>query len=170
MLSAFHAILMQRVFIVIVFIATVFTSCFRETYNTLQEVNVTISNGYEIKSMAGCCGCKAILYNVLRSDKIVEQFVVETNCGLYVPTKHFFTLDKKGRVTSLKSLIAVTDSSFTLRLSEIDRSALIKLDSIYADWKSVNKRQIVFEAITGFKEAEKTHMPLGVKIIAASTK
>ena len=154
-----HAILMRPVSIVIVFIGTVFISCFRETYNNLQRVDLTVTDSYEIRSMAGCCGCKAILYNVIRNNKIAEQFVMETNCGLYEPTKHLFTLDTKGRATHIKSFIAVTDGSFTLPLSEIDRRALITLDSIYADWKSVNKRQIVFADITGFKEGEKTLCP-----------
>ncbi len=96
--------------------------------------------------------------------------MAETNCGLYEPTKHFFTLDTKGRVKNIKSLVAVTDSSFTFPLTEIDREALIKLDSIYANWQSVNKRQIVFAEITGFREGEKMHMPLGVKIETASAK
>ena len=161
---------MRKVFLVIIFIATTFTSCFRDAYKTLHTVDFTGADSYEIKSMAGCCGCKAILYNVLRSNKILEQFVVETNCGLYEPTKHFFTLDTKGRVTKIKSLLAVTDSSFTFPLTEIDKDALIKLDSIYANWQSVNKRQIVFSDITGFREGEKTGIPLGVKAVKTYSK
>jgi hypothetical protein len=161
---------MRTNFIVIVFIVTTLTSCFRETYNTLQRVNLTGADRYEIKSMAGCCGCKAILYNIIRSNKISEQFVTETHCVLYEPTKHLFTLDTKGRVTNIKSLVAVTDSSFTYPLTEIDREALIKLDSIYLNWQSVNKGQMVFADVTGFREGEKTHMPLDVKVKAALIK
>lgn len=120
--------------------------------------------------MAGCCGCKAILYNVMKDNKILEQFVVETNCGLYEPTKHLFTLDTKGRITSRKSFVAVTDSSFTVPATDIDKKAFLKLDSIYQDWTSVNKRHIVFANITGFKEGRQTHMPLGLKMVKASTK
>lgn len=161
---------MRQVSIVIVFIATTFTSCFREAYNTLHRVDLIGADSYEIKSMAGCCGCKTIFYNVFRSNKHLEQFVMETNCGLYEPTKHLFTLDTKGRVIKIRSLLAVTDSSFTFSLTEIDKDALIRLDSIYANWQSVNKRQIVFADITGFREGEKTHIPLGVKAVKASSK
>jgi hypothetical protein len=161
---------MRPFLIFLVFIAIAFTSCFRESYNTLQRVDLTSADRYEVKSMAGCCGCKAIFYNVTRNNKIAEQFVVETNCGLYEPTKHLFTTDIKGEVTNIKSLIAVTDSSFTFPLTEIDKNALFKLDSIYTDWRSVNKRQIVFADITGYKQGEKTHMPLGVKVTVPSTK
>ena len=149
---------------------TTISSCFRETFNTLQRVDLTISDSYEIKRMEGCCGCKAILYNVIRDNKILEQFVVETNCSIYEPTKHLFTLDTKGRITSRKSFVAVTDSSFTLPASEIDKKALLKLDSIFQNWTSVNKRHIVFAKITGFKESGQTHMPLGLKMPKASTK
>lgn len=120
--------------------------------------------------MAGCCGCKAILYNVIRDGKIAEQFVMETNCGLYEPTKHLFTADTKGRIISVKSFVAVTDSSFTLPATEVDKAAFLKLDSIYKDWKSVSKRRVVFADITGFREDGVIHMPLGVKITAASKK
>lgn len=147
-----------------------FSSCFRETYNTLQRVDLSTTDNYEIKSMAGCCGCKSILYNVIRDKKITEQFVLETNCGLYEPTKHLFTMDNKGRIISMKSFVAVTDSSFTLPATEIDKSAFLKLDSIYKDWRSVNKRQIVFADITGFKEGGQVHLPLGVKIATTSKK
>jgi hypothetical protein len=147
-----------------------FSSCFRGTYNTLQRVNVSATDNYEIKSMAGCCGCQAILYNVIRDGKIAEQFVVETSCGLYEPTKHLFTVDTKGRITGMKSFVAVTDSSFTLPVTEIDKTAFLKLDSIFKYSGSVNKRQIVFADITGFKEGGLIHMPLGVKFAAASKK
>jgi hypothetical protein len=133
-------------------------------------MDVTLADTYEIKSMAGCCGCKAILYNVTRDKKLAEQFVMETNCGLYEPSKHLFTFNTKGKLTDIKSLIAVTDNSFTYPLTDIDRKALIKLDSIYADWHSVNKRQIVFANIKGFKEGANTHMPLGVKVPAPIAK
>ena len=131
---------------------------------------MTINDSYEIKSMTGCCGCKAILYNVIRDNRIIEQFVVETNCGLYKPTKHLFTLDKKGRIIKMKSLVAVTDSSFTVPTTDIDKRIFIRLDSIYKDWTSINKRQINFADITGFRENGQTHMPLGVKIAKGSTK
>ncbi len=120
--------------------------------------------------MAGCCGCKAIFYNVTRDKKLTEQFVMETKCGLYEPTKHLFTFNTKGKLTDIKSLIVVTDNSFTFPLTEIDRKAFIKLDSIYADWQIVNKRQIVFANIKGFKEGENTHMPLGVKVPSVMAK
>lgn len=112
---------------------------------------MTISDSYEIKSMTGCCGCKAILYNVIRDTRIIEQFVVETKCVLYEPTKHLFTLDKKGRVLKMKSFVAVTDSSFTLPATDVDKKIFLRLDSIYKDWTSINKRQIKFADITGFK-------------------
>jgi hypothetical protein len=130
---------------------------------------MTISDSYEIKSMTGCCGCKAILYNVIRDTRIIEQFVVETKCVLYEPTKHLFTLDKKGRVLKMKSFVAVTDSSFTLPATDVDKKIFLRLDSIYKDWTSINKRQIKFADITGFKENGQTHMPLGVKIVKGST-
>jgi hypothetical protein len=131
---------------------------------------MTINDSYEIKSMTGCCGCKAMLYNVIRDNRIIEQFVVETKCVLYEPTKHLFTLDKKGRVLKMKSFVAVTDSSFTLPATDVDKKIFLKLDSIYKDWTSINKRQIKFADITGFKEYGQTHMPLGVKIVKGSTK
>jgi hypothetical protein len=155
---------MRPAFIIIAIFSTVFCSCFRGTYNTLQRVSLSASEAYEIKSMAGCCGCRAILYNVMRNGKIAEQFVVETNCSLYEPTKHLFTVDTKGRITSVRSLVAVTDSSFTLPATEIDKAAFLRLDSIYKGPESVNKRRIVFADITGFKEGGQIHMPLGVKI------
>lgn len=104
---------MRPFFILLVIIATVITSCVRETYKTQQRTDLGGSAHYEIKSMVGCCGCKAILYNVFKNNSISEQFVTETNCGLYEPTEHLFTSDTKGRVTNIRSLVAVTDSSFS---------------------------------------------------------
>lgn len=114
--------------------------------------------------MAGCCGCKAILYNVYRDKRLVEQFVVETSCGLYQPTKNIFSFDIKGNIVGYKSYVAVTDDSFTIASTELDQKAFVTLDSIYKDWTAVNKRQIVFSDIRGFKEGQQVHMPLGVKI------
>lgn len=66
--------------LILVFISIAFSSCLRGTYFTLQKNDVTLTDTYEIKSMTGCCGCKAILYNVTRDKKLTEQFVMETNC------------------------------------------------------------------------------------------
>jgi hypothetical protein len=79
-------------------------------------------------------------------------------------------VDTKGGITSMKSFVAVTDSSFTLPATDIDKMAFLKLDSIYKDWRSVNKRQLIFADITGFKEGGLIHMPLGVKIPSTSRK
>jgi hypothetical protein len=79
-------------------------------------------------------------------------------------------VDTEGNVSNVKSLVAVNDSSFTLSITETDRRAFIQLDSIYKDWRSVNKRPIVFSKIKGYREGEKTHMPLGIKVPAASSK
>ncbi|MFD2528042.1 hypothetical protein ACFSQD_19630 [Flavihumibacter stibioxidans] len=136
----------------------------------MQRSEITINDSYEIKSLTGCCGCNAILYNVIRDNRIIEQFVVETKCVLFEPTKHLFTLDKKGRVLKMKSFVAVTDSSFTLPATDVDKKIFLRLDSIYKDWTSINKRQIKFADLTGFKENGQTHMPLGVKIAKGSTK
>ena len=115
--------------------------------------------------MSGCCGCKALLYNAYRNSQLAEQFVVETSCGLYEPTKHFFTVDSKGKVKSYKSLIAVTNNSFTLPVSELDKRAFEQIDSIYKVWTGTNKRQIMFTKISGFREGDKIHMPLGIESI-----
>ncbi|GAB2677716.1 hypothetical protein GCM10027036_34250 [Flavihumibacter cheonanensis] len=136
----------------------------------MHKAEITKNDSYEIKSMSGCCGCKAILYNVIRDSRIIEQFVVETYCGIFNPTKHLFTLDRKGRVIKIKSFVAVTDSSFTLPTTDIDKKAFLKLDSIYKEWIGLNKRQIKFADITGFRENGQTHMPLGVKLAKVTTK
>jgi hypothetical protein len=117
--------------------------------------------------MTGCCGCKALYYNSIKSQSIAEQFVVETNCGLYEPTKHIFTTDAKGKVSSFKSYVAVTDSSFTLPVSDKDKAAFQKMDSIYQTWSSPTKRKIVITEIKGFKEGGKTHFPVGIEMSKA---
>ena len=114
--------------------------------------------------VAGCCGCKAILYNVYRDKKLTEQFVVETSCGQYQPTKNIFTTDAKGNIVGFKSFVAVTDETFTIASTELDQNVFVALDSIYKNWTAANKRQIVFRNIKGFKEGHQAHMPLDVKI------
>src|SRR5688572_14037628 len=98
----------MRLFYLIIFVGTVFTSCFRDVHHSLQQVKLSSAGNYEIKSMiSGCCGCKALYYNVNNNRVLTEQFVVETACGLYEPTKHIFTTDGKGKVLSFKSFVAV---------------------------------------------------------------
>lgn len=157
-------LLMRQFYLLMFFIATLLISCFRDVHHSLQKVNFDYSYNYEIKSMVGCCGCKSLYYNVYQGNLLTEQFVVETNCGLFEPTKHVFSTDAKYKVTSYKSFIAVTDNGFTVPLTELDKEAFRKLDSIYKTWTSVTPRQIVFTDIKGFMEGGKTHMPLGIKM------
>jgi hypothetical protein len=112
--------------------------------------------------MAGCCGCKALYFNSYKRGLITEQFVVETSFGIFEPTKHIFTT-KGGKVDSFNSFVAVIDSSYTLPVSGQDKVIFQKLDSVYQTW-SYPKRAIVFTKITGFKKAERTHFPVGIKM------
>ena len=148
----------------ILFLLTSLNSCFRDVHRSLEKVSLSPSDNYEVKSMVGCCGCKALYYNVYRNRLVTEQFVVETACESYQPTKHFFKTDSKGNVVSVKSFVAVTDNSFSIPVTETDRNAFKKLDSIYGTWTNGRNRTIVFRDITGFKDGDKTHFPVGLKM------
>ena len=145
-------------------IATVFSSCFHDLYKSIQKVNFSDNEKYEVKSMLGCCGCEALYFNAYRDNILTDQFVVELKCGLYKPTKHIFTYDTKGRVSSYKTFVAVFDSSYQYKLTDIDESAFSKLDSIYATWTGPALRQIKFKEITGFKEDIGAHMAVEIKL------
>jgi hypothetical protein len=118
--------------------------------------------------MVGCCGCKALLVNFTNNKALVEQFVVETGCGLYAPTKQYFTTSTKGKIVESRSFVAVMDESFTIAANEVDKVVLRQLDSIYSGWQSGRKRGIVFAEIRGFKEGSRIHSPLGVKVKSSS--
>jgi hypothetical protein len=155
---------MRHSFIYLILFSALFTSCFHDLYKPIQKVNLSDNEKYEVKSMSGCCGCEALYYNAYRDNILTEQFVVELRCELYKPTKHIFTYDKKGRVSSHKTFVAVFDSSYQYKLTDIDKSAFSKLDSIYATWSGPILRQIKFKQITGFKEDIGTHFPVEIRL------
>ena len=128
--------------------------------------NVALENNlsYKINSMiSGCCGCRALYYNVYQDKLLIEQFVVETDCELYVPTKHFFKYNTRHEVINYQSYVAVTDTSYQILATQTDKEAFSKLDSIYNTWKRSGSRKITFGEITGFKNGPKTHFPFNIK-------
>ncbi len=162
--STLHTIPMQLPLKYLIFSLTLFTSCFHDFYKPLQQVNFTITEKYEIKSISGCCGCEALYYNVYHNKILTEQFIVELRCALYKPTKSIFSYDTNGNITSFKSLVAVFDSSYKYELTDVDRAAFIRLDSIYATWSGPTLREIIFKSITGFREESGTHPPREIKM------
>jgi hypothetical protein len=145
-----------------------FASCFQSIYSTIVKAEISVTDSYEIQSMVDCCGCKALLVNFTHNKALVEQFVVETGCGLYAPTKHYFRTNSKGKIVESRSFVAVTDESFTIAANEVDKDVFRQLDSIYSGWQSGRKRKIVFAEIRGFKEGSNIHTPLGVKVNSLS--
>lgn len=161
----------MRLLIAFIILTSIFlSSCFRESYRTFHKVNVQSEISYEVKGMAGCCGCKALFYNVYKNSLLSEQVVAEVRCGLFQPTKHVFTTNLKGKVIAYKSFVAVTDSSFTLPVTELDKAAFAHLDSLNRDWAKATPGVIVFSAIKGFKEGGKPHMPLNITLSKNLTK
>jgi len=152
-------------YITILFASIFLVSCFKDVHSSLQKGSLQDGGIFEIKSMlSGCCGCKAYYYNFYENKKITEQFVVETNCGLYEPTKHIFKTDKNGHILSYQSYTAVTNDSFTIAVTSNEKFIFKNLDSIYQTNNEYHHREINFSKITGFKMGGAVHFPLGIKL------
>ena len=137
-------------------------------------INLTSCSGYkylefyknettEIKYKGACCGCKIVIANQFIGKFIKEQFVFETKCGLFNPTKHYFETDVKGNVTSIVSYVITTDNDYEIPTSDTDKKIFIVLDSIYQSNRSANKREISYLEIKGFKKGEKVHFPVDIQ-------
>jgi hypothetical protein len=116
------------------------TGCFRDTYTTLYRgLHTPDSDTWFTvkKAVSGCCGCRGIIINVLKNvpeahrSLLQSQFLIESFCGM-PPTKHIFKYDANLELVETEQLIGVTDSSFTIPVTEIDRLALQKADSFMA--------------------------------------
>lgn len=86
------------------------------SYRSLQK------GSYDLRIMvSGCCGCKAYYYNVYEGKKRTEQFIIESFCGGWQPTKYIFKYGSDGELVNKYLYIAVYDSSYTIPLSASDR-------------------------------------------------
>jgi len=81
----------------------------------------------------GCCGCSGVLVNTFQADKLQSQLFIESNEGCpFYKTKYNFYYSSTGSLIRVDTLIAVTDSSFTYPLTNIDNITLAKVDSFIA--------------------------------------
>ena len=154
---------MMRSRLMIFSVATFLTASCGEVYRSIQKTNFDQQVVCDIKTMAGCCGCKAFYYNIYQNKILIEQFVVEIECKSCEPTMHIFNRNNKGKLTGINSYVAVTDDNYTIPLNEWDKRAFKIMDSIYSTWNSPTKREITFGAIKGFKEGAFTHFTIGIK-------
>lgn len=124
-------------------ICFLFFSC--ASYRSVQK------GSYDIRIMSsGCCGCMAYYYNVYEGKRLTEQFIVETFCNGWVPTKLFFIYNEKGKIIETKTYVAVYDSSFSIPLSASDKLILPKLDDYYKAHKRAGDIEINVLNIKGF--------------------
>ena len=123
---------------------------------TLLKYSLPENRRLDIRRAAGCCGCIAMYYDLYLNDRISEQFVIETNCNLYMPTKHVFNTDSKGKITTVSSYVAVMDETFEVPVTKSDLLTLGKLDSVYR-LQPYRGDTIYLSEITGFKKYSKYH-------------
>lgn len=110
---------------------------------------------YDLRTMfSGCCGCLAYYYNVYEGKKRTEQFIIESVCGGWQPTKYFFEYGSNGKLSNTYRYIAVYDSTYTVPLSASDRLILPKLDAYYKEHKREGDIEIDVLNIKGFKKTK----------------
>ncbi len=128
-------------------ICLLFFSC--ASYRSVQK------GSYDIRIMSsGCCGCMAYYYNVYEGKRLTEQFIVESFCGGWEPTKYFLDYDSSGKLENTNCYLAVYDSTFTIPLSAADKLILPKLNDYYKAHKHVGDIEIDVLKITGFKKSK----------------
>ncbi|HEX2534508.1 MAG TPA: hypothetical protein VHK69_12270 [Chitinophagaceae bacterium] len=142
-----------------------FSSCMQDLHRTVTREELPGNTAVEVRTMVSCCGCRSLYGNRYAGNRIEAQYVAEISCGLYSLTRHRFRTDAKGRVTGFQSWVAVTDSSFTVPVTESERQLFLRLDSVYRNWPlSGQKRPLDFAAVSGFREGPGTHFPVGVQM------
>jgi hypothetical protein len=142
-----------------------FSSCNFGFNKALYKEEISKSYCYVVKQRHVDDGCRVLYFNTYRDGNLVEQVDVEFICNLFRPAKFIFKYDKDGKVISCKKLMGVKDNAYTYKLTEADKSAFLKLDSISNKW--VNKN-VTLADIKGFienKEAEPYgFIPIGIKL------
>lgn len=116
-------------------VATCLISCGAITYTFIAGgTDYQTDTRFNIKHIKdGCCGCSGILVNSFRNDKIESQLFVESNDGCpFNSTKFNFHYSRNGNLIKVDTLIAVIDDSFQYPITDIDKIALIKIDSFIA--------------------------------------
>src|SRR5690606_10600099 len=118
-----------------ILIGTVFlTSCGTMTYSFIAEgVGQTQGTRYNVKHVKdGCCGCSGILVNSFLLGKLQSQLFIESNGCPFAWTKFNFHYSENGNLTKVDTLIAVADSNYQYPITDIDKLALVKVDSFIA--------------------------------------
>jgi hypothetical protein len=116
---------------------------------------------YEIKSYYGCCGCTAFYYNIFENRMHESQFVWEVNCGFGQPTKFIFKNDEKGNRIATDTCIFVTDTTYEILLTELEKKLFLKLDSMRGNMQFLHLDSTMkFSSFTGIRKPrdnERTH-------------
>ncbi|MBX2914294.1 MAG: hypothetical protein KF856_03370 [Cyclobacteriaceae bacterium] len=125
----------------------------------------TVGKGveYEIGQFnSGCCGCIALYYSSHENQKVKEQLIFETTCGIGKPTVFKFENEAGEKSTSaVKRFIAVSDTTSEVKFNTKQLSVLKKLDSIVlAQGIKTVPREFQFSRLTGYRtvtEGEQFH-------------
>ena len=141
-------------YLTLLIVTLTLTSCIKTTYKliskgsgTTQDVKYTIKN-----VLPPCCGCSGVLVNTFKSNKLQSQLFIESNEGCpYNWTKYYFYYSTEGTLFQIDTLIAVTDSSFKYPITDIDKIALIKVDSFMSIQNSSLYRLAKIN-ITGYRD------------------
>lgn len=144
---------MKKITVLITFLALILvvSSCNFEKHLSLQKIDET----HEIKAMRGCCGCYAYYVNTTKEQQLKEQFIAELNCDMNSTTKYFFENNALGEPIIKDSLVAVTDDSFTIPISQEEVKIFQQLDSIYnQDDRYESSKEMKFSAFKGYRPAK----------------
>ena len=133
-----------------------FTSCNFYHSKMILKVKIDKANNYVIKRRPLDAGCRLLFYNAYQNNKLTEQFCIEYICDLFIPTKYVFSYDSVGNIKTYKQLVSVFDSSYSIGLTELDKSAFAKLEVLSSNWTN---KKININQIRGFKEATKKKLP-----------
>jgi hypothetical protein len=140
---------MKRSFIAFFFLLLL-QSC--GTYNSIRKGSFSDNKEFEIKTLAGCCGCSAVYYNIYTNKRIDEQLIYEFGCGFGEATRFKFHYDNSGSFTKITYLIGVFDSTFTSAVNLREKELLVSLDSL-VDHNPLPLPHIKnLKLITGFRE------------------
>jgi hypothetical protein len=138
---------------IISFIAILLASCGMTTYSFISSgIDQANNTRFNIKHVRdGCCGCSGILVNTFENNKLQSQLFIESNEACpFNRTKYYFNYSPNGNMSSVDTLIAVSDNSFRYPVTNTDKIALTKVDSFIAVQNSSYRLRKI--EITGYRE------------------
>ena len=118
--------------IVRLFFVLVLSSCGSTSYKLIASgIGQPSEIKFNIKHILDrCCGCTGILVNTFQADKLQSQLFIESKEGCpFYWTKFNFHYASNGTTYKVDTLIAVSDSTYQYAITEIDKMALVKIDS-----------------------------------------